>query len=137
MKLPSLRRIYTPDFPQEYTQLVDRLAGVLNINYQVLFDALNKKVSIRDNIDCIVKDVQVTVNASGVPVQTTIFGLDDKTRSLVGIEVIKSDNLTNSGVFPTGGIFITWSQVQTGVQIQHVTGLPANNTFSLRIIGYY
>lgn len=137
MKLPNLRRIYTNDFDSEYRSLVDQLASVLNINLQVVYDALNKKVSLADNIDCIVKDVPVTVNASGVPTTSTIFTLVDKTRNLQGIQVIKADNLTNSSVYPTGGVFITWTQVQTGVQIQHVTGLPANNTFSLRIVGFY
>jgi len=137
VKLPGLRRIYTPDFPQEYAALVDKLSGVLNINQQVVFDALNKKVSINDNIDCIVKDFSVTVDASGIPTIPTIFTLDDKTRNLQGIEVIRAANLTNSSIYPTGAPFITWQQVQTGIQIQHVTGLPASNTFSIKIIGYY
>lgn len=137
MKLPSLRRMYTQDFPPENADLVTALADVLNINLQVVYDALNKKVSLTDNIDCIFKDVSVVVGANGVPLSSTIFTLDDKTRNLQGLEVVRATNTTNSAVYPTGGIFITWQQVQTGVQIQHVTGLPANNKFTLRVIGYY
>lgn len=137
MKLPNLRRLWSPDFPADYQDLVDKLAGVLNINQQVLFDVLNKKVSIRDNIDCAVKDFTVQVGSDGIPISSTILPLEDKTRGLVGLEVIRATNLTNSAVYPTGGVFVTWQQVQTGVQILHVTGLPTGNQFSLRIIGYY
>jgi hypothetical protein len=137
IKLPNLRRIFTQDFPKEYAQLVNALAGVLNINQQVVYDALNKRISLADNIDCIVKDFNVTVNASGIPNSTTIFTLDDKSRNLQGIEVINATNLTNSSVYPTGAPFVTWQQVQSGIQIQHVTGLPAGNTFSLKVIGWY
>tara|TARA_R110000868_G_scaffold66014_12_gene197049 strand:+ start:4532 stop:4921 length:390 start_codon:yes stop_codon:yes gene_type:complete len=129
--------MYTQDFPPENADLVTALADVLNINLQVVYDALNKKVSLTDNIDCIFKDVSVVVGANGVPLSSTIFTLDDKTRNLQGLEVVRATNTTNSAVYPTGGIFITWQQVQTGVQIQHVTGLPANNKFTLRVIGYY
>lgn len=137
MRLPNLRRIYTQDFPAEFNELITKLSGVLNINFEVLFQALNKRISIQDNIDGFVKDVSVTVGSNGVPTLSTIFTLDDKTRNIIGLEVIRAENLTNSAVYPTGGVFITWQQVQTGIQIQHVTGLPAGNVFSLRIVGYY
>lgn len=137
MKLPNLRRLFTQDFPAEYQSLINTLSGVLNINQQLVYDALNKKISLSDNIDCIFKDFNVTVNASGIPVSSTIFTLDDKTRNLQGIEVVRASNLTNSSIYPTGAPFLTWQQVQTGIQIQHVTGLPAGNTFNLKIIGWY
>lgn len=137
MKLPNYRRLMKTDFPNEFQDLVDRLAYVININTQVVFDALNRKVSLADNIDCVIRNVEVTVDSSGIPVNTTIFSTDDKIRAVVGIEVQRAENLTNSSTYPTGGIFITFQQVQTGVQIQHVTGLPVGDNFRLRIVGYY
>lgn len=116
---------------------MDQLASTQNINDEVVFNCLNGKVSLRENIDCVYKEISIVVSSSGIPTTTTIFPLTDKTRNLLGIEVVKATNLTNSAVYPTGAPFITWVQVQTGIQIQHVTGLPAGNTFSLRLIGYY
>lgn len=137
MKLPSLRRLFTSDFPAENKTLVDKLAGVLNIDLQVLYDTLNKKVDLENNIDCQVADVNVNVDANGIPKNSTVFSLDDKIRNVSGLEVIRADNSTNSGVYPTSGVFVTFSQVQSGIQIVHITGLPADNTFALRIIAWY
>lgn len=137
MRTPNFRRLFTTDFAEEQKELVDKLAFVLNGGIQVLYDALNKKISQTDNIDCHVTDVEVTVDVLGIPTSSTIFTLADKTRNIQGMVVQRAENLTNTSVYPSSGIFITYQQVQTGVQIQHVTGLPANNRFKLRIVAYY
>ncbi len=137
MKLPNYRRLMKTDFPNEFQDLVERLAYVININTQSVYDALNRKVSLGDNIDCVIRNIEITVDGSGIPVNTAIFGVDDKVRVVQGLEVQRAENLTNSNVYPTGGIFLTFQQVQTGVQIQHVTGLPAGYNFRLRVVGYY
>ncbi len=137
MKLPSLRRIFTTDFPPENETLVDKLAYILNINLQVLYDALNKKVDLENNIDCQVQDITVNVNSLGVPKNSTIFALNDKVRNIIGLQVIRAENQTNSAIYPTSGVFVTFSQVQTGIQILHVTGLPADNNFAIKLIAWY
>lgn len=137
MKLPTMKRLYKTDYKQEDQDLIDKLAYVLNQDIQVLYDALNNRVSLGDNIDCVVRTIEVTVDANGIPKSPTIFGITDQTRQIQGVEVQKASNLTNTSTYPSGGIFITFAQVQTGVQIQHVTGLQADNTYSLRIVGYY
>jgi hypothetical protein len=137
MILPGQRRIYTPDFPQDYQDLVNKLSAVININTQVLFETLNKRVDITNNIDCVVTDVSLEVNASGIPTSTTIFQLTDKIRNIKGLHIIKCENLTNASIYPTAAPFVSWSQVAQGIQIQHVTGLQTGNVFSLRILAYY
>jgi len=137
MKISGFKRLFSTDFDQKDQELVDKLSGVLNIGIETVYEALDKRVSLNDNIDCTVKEVDVTVGADGIPLNTTTFVLDDKTRSVQGLQVIKTDNRTSAGVFPTGGVHITWQQVQSGIQILHVTGLPARNRFTIRVVAYY
>lgn len=137
MKTGTFRQLYKTDFTEEQQDLIERLSYVLNQDIQVLYDVLNNRTSLADNIDCVIREVEVTVDASGIPQGDAIFTVDDKTRAIQGIEIQKADNLTNSGIYPSGGVFISFAQVQSGVQIQHVTGLQAGNTYRLRIVGYY
>jgi hypothetical protein len=137
MKLPTYRRIYSTDYTPEQQELINKLSSSLNIGIEVLYEALNKKVSLEDNIDCLVRDVSIVVDASGFPTNTAVFTLVDRTRNIKGLQVIRAENLTNSGVYPNGGIFLSFQQTQNGIQIIHATGLPAGNTFSLRIVAYY
>jgi hypothetical protein len=130
--LPSIKRINTTDFPEADQDLVSKLGGLVNDNTQPVYDALNKKLTFDDNFLGGIKDVQVTVNASGVPINTTIIitGVSQPK----GVIVIGASNLTNTGLFPTGAPFISYNVVNNGIQITHVTGLTANNTYSLRVL---
>jgi len=137
MLLPNFQRLYSNDYAPEQQALISKLAASLNIGIDTLYQALNKKVSLNDNVDCIVKDVEVIVGADGVPTNGASLKLTDTTRSIIGMQVIRASNLTNTSIYPSGGIFITYAQQQTGVSISHVTGLQASNKYSLKIVAYY
>ena len=137
MKLPNFQRLISNDFSEEQKAIVDQLASSLNIGIDTLYQALNKKVSLADNVDCLVKDVTVIVDSSGIPTADTLFKLDDTTRNIIGIQVIKATNLTNSSTYPSGAIFLSYAQQQNGVQILHATGLQASNKYTLKIVAYY
>lgn len=136
MIIQTFQRIFKTDFSADDQGLVDKLAGILNPGIERLYQLANKKISINDNIDCVVRDVTFSVDANGNPTATTSFTLDDKTRSVQGLQVIRATS-TNSNTYPSGGIFCSFQQTQTGIQLLNVTGLPANTNFTLRIIGYY
>lgn len=136
MKLQSFRRLLKTDFEQQYQGLIDKLASVLNIDIESVYNVLNKNVSISDNILCTVKDVTVTVDATGTPTQQTQFSLDSQVTKVLGTQVIYAINNTNSTSYPTGGIFISFTPTTTGVLINNITGLVANNSYTLRIIAY-
>lgn len=135
MRLPSFKRLRTEDYSQENRGLIDKLSGVLNIGIELLYQALNKELTLRDNLKCTVRDVQVTVDANGIPKQTTSFILD--TMGKVDSVIIgKADNLTNSNTYPSSGIMVNWTQNNNSVTINHITGLQANNIYQLRVIAF-
>lgn len=135
MKAPLYKRIFKTDYKQDQQELVDKLAGSVNDGIEGLQGILNKNVSLGDNIYCIVKDIPVTVDANGFPKQSVSFS-NTLANNIIGMNVIQAINNTNSNVFPTGAPFITFSENQRVIFLNHITGLPANNKFTLRIVAY-
>lgn len=135
MKLPNFRRLIKTDFPQNEQNLVEKIASSLNYGLEVVYEALNNKISLQDNILCTVKDLQITVNASGIPIVQTSFR-PTFPGTVIGLQVIKADNLTNTNTYPSSGISVSFVQTDTGILINHITGLQANNTYQLRIVAY-
>jgi len=136
MKLPNFRRIITTDFSSEYQSLVDQLSVTINQGLEVLYSALNKRLTFDDNFQATVKDLDVVVNASGIPKVKTSFKQDSQVETLQvkGLLVVSVRNLTNSAGYPTSGVTISWTQTNDGVSIDHITGLIPDNTYRLRVI---
>jgi hypothetical protein len=130
--LPSLKRVNTKDFPAEDQKLIEQLGGIINDSIQPVYDALNQKLTFEQNFLGSIRDVEVTVNSNGVPVNSTV--LNTGVVQAKGVIVLKATNLSNSAGFPTGAPFVSFNIVNNGIQIIHVTGLTAGNRYSLRLL---
>lgn len=136
MKLPSFKRLLSTDFKKDYKSLIDQLGLSLNNGITVLYDALDRNISLRDNIKSTVRDVVVSVNSNGTPKQTAAFTLDSPGKIdavLVGLAV----NQTNSSIYPLNGPFVTGNQGTTFFTITNITGLTPNDNWLLRIITFH
>jgi hypothetical protein len=136
MKLPSFKRILSTDFQDEYKGLVNKLAVSINDGLESVYNALNKRITLKDNIQCTVKTVQVTVNASGLPTTTTTFQVDVPNTKVEGCMVISAINQVNTTSYPSSGVFISFTQLENTVRIDHVTGIQANVPYSLKIVAF-
>lgn len=134
-KLPNFRRIYKEDYPPEIQDIIEKLAVSLNIGLETLYNVLNQKVSLEDNIDSSVRELDVVVDSSGFPVGTASIRIH-KTETIRGLSVIKADNLTNAAIFPTSGAFLTWVQEGNLININHIAGLPEGQQFRLKIVAF-
>ncbi len=132
MTLPSLRKLFKADFKPEFQELIETMLPTVNNGVEVLYEALNGKLSIRDNLAGVVRDVDLSVNSSGIPTSLTTFTLNSSNR-IDGITVIKTENLTNSSVYLTSAPFITYSQIDNRITINHITGLVASNNYRIRV----
>ena len=137
MRLPSIKRINKADFPEQDANFINRLAGIYNSTVEMVYEALNNKLTLRDNISCDVKDLYITVDSDGVPLTYTGFNLSDGSKRIEGLSVYKADNTTNTSTYPSGAPFINYVQVGNNIEIKHITGLQANNTYQVRIVVYY
>lgn len=135
-KLPGFRRVYHTDYPKEYQGLIEKLSVSINNGFEVLYDVLNNKVDLSNNVACLVKDIDLQVNSGGIPLTSTTFNIAS-TRTVTGLQVLKASNLTNSTSYPTGSPFCSFTQDNNIITINHVTGLQSNNLYTLTIVAYY
>lgn len=134
MKLPSYRRIITGDFPQEDKQLVEQLGSNVNDGFNVVYQALNKRLTFADNIASTVRTIDVTVDSNGIPSQAVSFKSDVPNTPVLGVIVLSAQNLTNSAVYPTGQPFISYTQNGDAIFINNITGLQARNQYRLIVL---
>jgi hypothetical protein len=134
MKLPSFRRIITQDFKKEFQELMEQLGSNINDGFNVVYTALNKRLTFTDNIACTVKTITVTVDSSGNPQEFSQFNLDIQNTPVLGVVVISAQNLTNPAVYPSSAVWISYSQDGNRIIINNIKGLQADNVYSLRVI---
>jgi hypothetical protein len=135
MKLPSFKRLFAQDYPKENQKLIDTLSVSLNNGIEVLYNALNGQITLRDNIKGTVKDVIVKVDTTGTPIQTAAFTLNS-TSKIDAIVVGIALNQTNTAVYPTSQPFISGTQAGTIFTISNISGLQANQQYLLRVTVY-
>jgi hypothetical protein len=133
MKLPALRRLVKEDFQQKDKELVGKIAQVLNPATENLSLALNNNLTFSDNISCAVVTVPITVDANGIPVNPTSFPVSLSAQAN-HIFVTRAVNATNATTYVTAAPFVDWVESSGSIVVNHVTGLPANNTFNLTMI---
>lgn len=129
MKPSNIRQLIAEDFAPEDRQMIARLGGVLNYFMRQITEILNENVDF-DNLTWDLITVNVTVDANGVPNQTTKFSSDVQVPR--GLTVIKATNLTNTVTYPDNAPFVSFTPEGSGIsKINHVTGLQADNTYQL------
>lgn len=133
--LPNFRRIFKSDYDEDDQALVEKLSVTINNGFEMLYNALNRKLTIGDNFAATVKDIEMEVDARGVPTRTAAFNITFDGR--VGqIVVGRIDNLTNAQALLTGAPFVLFRQNDKLVEILQVTGLSANQTYRVRLTAY-
>lgn len=89
-----------------------------------------------DNFLGTYKEITYLPTSTGEPETPAGFQIDFNGGRVLGLQVIRVENTTNAGSFPTGGVFITFSQNGNQVNINHITGLIAGNTYNIRVFAY-
>lgn len=133
--LPSFRRLFKQDYPKESQKLIDILSVTINSAFESLFNALNRNLTLRDNLKATIKDVLVTVDTDGIPTQTTTIALDFSGQ-VDGVIVIAAYNQTNTAVFPSGAVFISGIQSTKTFIISKINGLQAGQSYLLRVVAF-
>lgn len=129
--MEGIKRLLREDFPQEDKALIDKLGGVLNPFLEQILDALNKNLD-HDNLKREIKEVAVTVNASGIPTPAVSFRntLNSKVK---GINVVRAIHDTSTTTYPVSQPFISFTEENKLVKIDHISGLQASNKYNLTI----
>lgn len=132
MKISSIPKLVKTDYPKEMQDAIEQLSYTINPLIDALTSLANNNISIADNLSSVVKTVIVTVTADGTPTGTTGFNLG-KSNVILGLQVKKAVNNTNEIIYPTGGVWISYTQSGSQIIVNNVKGLPAGNQFALTV----
>ena len=135
MKLPNFKRLIKSDYAQEFQGLIETVGFSVNNGIEVLYQALNKSVNLKDNISCTVKDLTVELKDDGTPKTQLTFTLDTNNR-ILGIVVLSANNLTNPKIYPDSTPFISYSQSGKNITINNIKGLQSGQKYSLTIVAF-
>lgn len=132
MKLPSFKRLIKNDFKEEDQPVIDGLASIWNYGIEVVYLALNNRLTLSENLSASIKDLNIQVDADGRPSVTLIIPSETVIND---VRVGKVDNLTNPSNTPISAVMVVdWQLVQNGIKINKIVGLTANQLYKLRII---
>ena len=135
MKVNNVRQIRAEDFEDDYAQLTSQLGTILNSFMQEVAELSDGRIDFENKVETI-KTFDITVDSNGLPTQSP-FRLNTNKSNIRGMHVIRAINITNSISYPESAPFITWKPIGgTLVEIQHITGLSANNKYKLTVITY-
>ncbi len=107
----------------------------LNNGVQVLYDALNNQLTIRDNFKASVRDINLTVDADGKPTQNSAFSLNT-TDKVEGVIVFSAINQINSNVYPLAAVQVFGAQSTNSFIIAKITGLQPNALYTIRVVAF-
>ena len=123
------KKININDFSVDSRENMGKLARSLNPFFDDIERAMRKGLTIEDNLPFQYQTVTLVVDAVGVPVQKTI--INTSLTNLKGCFIVKA---VCADAFPDNAPFITYVQTNNILEIKHVTGLPANKSFTLTLL---
>lgn len=131
-KLSGFKRLNKEDVAEEDRSLIDAIGFSVNNFAQEVLNAFNKRLTIKDNLAQDIVYITLTVGANGVPKAETKFK-NILNSQVIGIKVIRAENLTSAGSYINSAPFVTFSQNGNIITINHISGLIAENKYRLTI----
>jgi hypothetical protein len=133
-QLTFVQKIVQESFPQADQQTMATLASVINPFITNVANILNDGITLGDNFKAFIKSLTVTVDASGTPINPLTFqtGLGQPTKHVL---VTRAVYTGTTPVYPTGAPFISYTDQSGTITVNNITGLPANQEFTLTVFG--
>lgn len=133
MILQAFRRITKTDYAAQYQDLVDQLSVSINNGFESLYQLTTNSISLKDNISCTLKTINLSVDATGNPKNTVVVSLS-QTTAVQGLVILKIDNKTNSTNYTTSGVNISYNITNSGVQVTNIKGLNPNDNYQIKVV---
>ena len=133
MKLPTIKKILREDL-KEAPSWVNGLIDPLNSFMETVYQALNKNITLSENVASFVTEFTYTT-PSGYPIGQGTFSISNtlKTRPIGVLPLQVYDKITY--VPAPGPVYIPWAY-QNGnlIEISTITGLEASKTYTVRVV---
>lgn len=122
------KRISGELLSNELRPAVDSVGSSLNSFIEETYIAIMGNLGVTSNLNMEFKTITITVDANGIPITTTSFKSNLKSK-IIGCIVIRSLNS-----YPINQPFINFSENSGVATINQVSGLTANTQYQLVIL---
>lgn len=132
MKLPNQKKILREDL-KDAPSYVNGIIVPVNSFMETTYQALNKNLTLQENIASFVKDITYTTPA-GYPVMDTITFQNQLKSKPIGVMVLQCYE-RDTYIPAPGPVYVPWVQGISGdIVVYPVTGLAASKTYTLRVV---
>lgn len=134
MKINNTTQIRADDFSDDDKRMAEQLGNILNPFMQQVVELSDGRIDFENRVENIVKTT-FTVDTNGTPLLNN--KLNTGKASVRGFQVIDARSSQNTSITATAQPFISFTNIGSGVvQVNKITGLPANSEMILTIIVY-
>jgi hypothetical protein len=134
-KIPSFQRLIKEDAKEEDQAVIEKVGYSVNAFAEQMLNAMNKNITVNDNLNMEYKTIDVTTNSNGDVPSNTEFksGLRIK---LKGMQVIRVENLSNPSLSMQSSPFVDFSEKNFIVNISNITGLRVNTKYRITLLTF-
>jgi hypothetical protein len=131
MKLPVIQRFQKQNYPGS-PDWFTRFLGDINSFTETIWNALNRNLTISDNIDAQVYTFTLTAGA-GASNNTTTFQTTLK-HTPQAVFVGNVLNTTAYAAAPTAAVWASWSFTNPQIAINAITGLTSGQSYQITLV---
>lgn len=131
MRLPTIKKILREDL-KDAPEYVNGIIGPVNSFMEWVYQALNKNISLADNISSFVREFTYTTSAT-YPADMVMQTFQNELRArATGVIIMQVVDKTN--YIPHAATGVSWVELNGAIQIHLVTGLEASKTYTVRVV---
>lgn len=131
MKLTTVK-LRINDFSIEDRKLISDLGSILNPFFDSLILAINKNLTVNDNLPFEFITLKTKVNSNGIPIINSIISTNLK--NVKGFICINAVNNDNSSSYINSTPFLTTEVNSNNITIKHISGLASNTNYTLTLL---
>ncbi len=132
-KLSNYRRVLEQDYPDD-AELIKKLGITLNSSFEELYNAMNNRLTFKENFNATMQEFTVAVDANGTPKNRTTFKLQNNQQNAEGLIVINVTGASDPTALPTSGVFVSFVKSEGNIIIQNIKGLAPDKSYSVKVI---
>lgn len=134
IRLPSQKKVLREDL-KEAAKGLEPLIDVINSFMEAVYQALNRNLTLDQNIACFVKEITYQTPSTyplGVDVVEFTSELRAKAIGLTVLQVVDKATYTP----PAGPVYAPWVENNGSIQVSTITGLAASKAYTVRLLVY-
>lgn len=131
--MSNYRRLLEQDYPED-SELIKKIGITINSSFEEIYNALNNRLTVKENLSATIASFAVTVDAFGVPKNKTQFKLLNGQTNVEGLILIDASGTTNPNLLPSSGIFVSFVRDSNNIIIKNIKGLIPDNSYTLKVL---